>query len=281
MNCSRSLLDSMSLPALALAPLLSLVALMAFTPPVHAQPDVDKKQLASQYTDEGLSAQAVGDYDTALNFYKKAYEQIPHPLLLFNMAQAHRLAGRPAKARVLYQRYLEIEPNGVKSKTARENLTAIDKQLADLDAEQRTDASTGEPMVLAPLSEPPSWSQSLSEPSTSIRTNPGPESGQPEAGGGRGWLPYTLMAVGGVAIAGGVVGVLIDEDPKLDPTVKQPATIMDTGRLGAGMIAGGVILAGFGGVMWWSAGDKPKKKRTVTSIVPTRSGALVGVGGTF
>ncbi len=109
---------------------------------------------------------------------------------------------------------------------------------------------------------------------------PGPGTGQPERGG-RGWRPYTLLAVGGLAIVGGVVGVLIDEDPKLDPTLKQPPTIMDTGRLGASMIVGGAVLAGFGGVLWWKAGDKPKKKRTVTAIVPTRSGALVGVGGTF
>jgi tetratricopeptide (TPR) repeat protein len=100
-------------------------------------PRVDKKQLAKQYTDSGLAAQAAGDYDTAITFYEKAYEQVAHPVLLFNMAQAHRLAGRLPMARDLYRRYLESEPRGVQAKTARENLTALEQQLADADAEAR------------------------------------------------------------------------------------------------------------------------------------------------
>lgn len=268
MTRCRFLLDSLSLPALAIASMLSVTA-MTFAPPAHAQATVDKKQLASQYTESGLTAQAAGDYDTAISFYKQAYEQVPHPVLLFNMAQAHRLAGRPIKARALYERYLEIEPDGVKSRTARENLSIVDTQIAALGTEAERDEIATKP----PVQDSPSPSK--------VPSDLGPETGQPKGGVGRGWLPYTLMTIGGLAIVGGVVGVVIDEDPRLDPTVKQPATIMDTGRLGAGLIAGGVVLAGLGGVMWWTAGDKPKKRPRVTAIIPTRSGALVGVGGTF
>lgn len=124
--------------ALALASPLSITIAAR---PAHAQPKVDKKQLAKQYTDSGLAAQAAGDFDTAITFYEKAYEQVPHPVLLFNMAQAHRLGGRLAKARELYQRYLDAEPRGVQSRTARENLIAIDKQLA---AEQAAAAKQAE-----------------------------------------------------------------------------------------------------------------------------------------
>lgn len=59
-------------------------------------PAADKTKVAKQYVDAGLAAQSTGDYDTALTMYAKAYELVPHPVLLFNMAQAHRLAGHLA-----------------------------------------------------------------------------------------------------------------------------------------------------------------------------------------
>src|SRR5689334_6764796 len=69
-----------------------------------AQPD--KKKVAKSYVDAGLAAQDAGDYDTALTFYDKAYALVPHPALLFNKAQVHRLAGRQAQAIELYEQYL-------------------------------------------------------------------------------------------------------------------------------------------------------------------------------
>lgn len=93
-------------------------------------PKVDKKKLAKQYVDSGLAAQAAGDFDTALTFYSKAYEQVPHPLLLFNMAQVHRLAGRATEARDLYLKYLEAEPQGVQARTARDWLAVLEGQIS-------------------------------------------------------------------------------------------------------------------------------------------------------
>lgn len=131
--------------ALAIASSLAVTLSMTLASrPAYAQPKVDKKQLAKQYTDSGLAAQAAGDFDTAVTFYEKAYEQVAHPVLLFNLAQAHRLAGRLAKARELYQRYLEAEPRGVQSRTARENLIVIDKQLAAEQADAAKQAEEAE-----------------------------------------------------------------------------------------------------------------------------------------
>src|SRR5262249_54217758 len=50
-------------------------------------PAADKTKVAKQYVDAGLAAQGTGDYDTALTMYSKAYQLVPHPLLIFNMAQ--------------------------------------------------------------------------------------------------------------------------------------------------------------------------------------------------
>jgi tetratricopeptide (TPR) repeat protein len=83
-------------------------------------PAADKTRVAKQYVDAGLAAQGTGDYDTALTMYSKAYQLVPHPLLIFNMAQAHRLAGHIDQALTLYARYLAEDPNGAEAATARD-----------------------------------------------------------------------------------------------------------------------------------------------------------------
>ncbi|MEO7731049.1 MAG: tetratricopeptide repeat protein [Kofleriaceae bacterium] len=92
--------------------------------PAAPAPAVDKAKakVAKQYVDAGLAAQSSGDYDTAITFYSKAYQLVPHPVLIFNMAQAHRLAGRMAEALRLYAQYLEKDPGGAQAQTARDFL---------------------------------------------------------------------------------------------------------------------------------------------------------------
>ncbi|HEX4419616.1 MAG TPA: tetratricopeptide repeat protein [Kofleriaceae bacterium] len=100
---------------------------------VHAEPTTaEKKQTAKSYVDAGLQAQKTGDYDTAIILYQKAYDLVPHPVLLFNLAQAHRLAGRIQKALELYRDYLEEDPQGSESATARE-------LIGELEARQRAE----------------------------------------------------------------------------------------------------------------------------------------------
>ncbi len=93
-----------------------------------AQPTA--QQLARQYTEAGLAAQRAGEYEAAIGFYAKAYAQIPHPVLLFNMAQANRLAGRKQLALDLYRRYLEADVGGSHAAIARELMAEIERELA-------------------------------------------------------------------------------------------------------------------------------------------------------
>ena len=102
-------------------------------------PSVDKgkARAAKQYVEAGLAAQSTGDYDTAITFYQKAYELLPHPVLWFNIAQAHRLAGRAEQALEFYAKYLAADPNGTQTKTAR-------ALVAELKARQVEDAREAE-----------------------------------------------------------------------------------------------------------------------------------------
>jgi len=115
-----------------------------------AQPSaVDKTQTAKEYVAAGLAAQKAGDYDTALTFYGKAYELVPHPVLLFNMAQANRLAGRTVKAIELYRKYLEADPNGPQSKVAKDFIAEYEAQLAAEEAKRKDEAAQREAAIKA------------------------------------------------------------------------------------------------------------------------------------
>lgn len=87
-------------------------------PPAPAR-DPAAVKLAKQYVAAGLAAQDAHDYDTAIALYSRAYQLVPHPLLIFNLAQAHRLAGHLDKALVLYRRYLAEDPDGAQATIAR------------------------------------------------------------------------------------------------------------------------------------------------------------------
>jgi tetratricopeptide (TPR) repeat protein len=96
-----------------------------------APPDKPKVKQAKSYVDAGLAAQGGGDYDTAITFYSKAYELVPHPVLLFNIAQAHRLAGRQDQAVKFYQSFLATNPTGAEAQIARDLLAEIAKRKAE------------------------------------------------------------------------------------------------------------------------------------------------------
>lgn len=116
-------------------------SITAAVPLAHAEPapapagksdDVDRKNLAKEYVKAGIAAQKAGDYDTAVTMFSKAYQLMPHPVLIFNSAQAHRLAGHKDKAVAMYKRYLELSPEGDQAKTARDWIAELDPPPAPL-----------------------------------------------------------------------------------------------------------------------------------------------------
>src|ERR1043166_1579709 len=53
---------------------------------------------------------AVGEFEEAANDYQEAYKLKPDPALLYDAAQAFRLAGSQQKALVLYKNYVMFYP---------------------------------------------------------------------------------------------------------------------------------------------------------------------------
>ena len=121
----------------------ALVAAMLSAAPAIAQPAAsaaDRKK-AKAYVDAGLVAQADRDYEGAIALYRKAYELVPHPTLLFNLAQAHRLAGRQREALELYRRYVAVAPETSLAREAQQWIAALEAAGAE---------TPPEPVVLEP-----------------------------------------------------------------------------------------------------------------------------------
>lgn len=91
--------------------LTAICLIFAGTSLVFAQTS-DLKATAKQYVADGLKAQSAGRYDEAISLYNKAYELVPHPELLFNLGQAHRMKGETAIALDYYKKYLAVDSKG-------------------------------------------------------------------------------------------------------------------------------------------------------------------------
>jgi tetratricopeptide (TPR) repeat protein len=98
---------------------------------------------------QGTAAYALGHYAEAAAEYEKAYELHPDSALLYNAAQAHRLAGNKSRALLLYQSYLRLYDKAP-------NRDEVQKFVVQLKAAIATEheAATAPPTGTAP-GEPP------------------------------------------------------------------------------------------------------------------------------
>jgi tetratricopeptide (TPR) repeat protein len=70
----------------------------------HASPQEEAKV----YLDKATAAYALNRYAVAAENFEKAFELKPDPALLYNAAQAYRLAGNKERALALYESYLRV-----------------------------------------------------------------------------------------------------------------------------------------------------------------------------
>ncbi len=88
------------------------------------------QQLMQRYQ-RAVSLYNSGQYDKAIEEFQGLYEQKPQPILLFNLAQAHRKAGHKAQALDLYERYLREAPSSELSAETSGYITELKKQIED------------------------------------------------------------------------------------------------------------------------------------------------------
>jgi tetratricopeptide (TPR) repeat protein len=174
------------MPRFAWCHALIALAVGAASGAAHAEPATDARQLYA----EGKAEYAQGHYEQAVKLFERSYALSESPALLFNMAQAHRLAGPShcADARSLYKSYLAAFPEA-------ENRQEVEERIQELDA--CADAPAAAP---APAPEPPPAASTASAPPRHVvPAAPPPSTVSPTA-------PILVSGVGAaLAVAGGVL----------------------------------------------------------------------------
>jgi len=103
----------------------ALVILLVCATPAFAQ----KMDDARQHFKAGKTLQDAGKFAEAADEYQAAYDLDPRPAMLFNIAQAHRLAGHKQLAVDFYKRYLQAQPDGAGAREARQWTAELTRQL--------------------------------------------------------------------------------------------------------------------------------------------------------
>jgi hypothetical protein len=83
---------------------------LALAIPARAQDANTEKNEAKEHYLKGTKHFNLGRFDDAIKEYELAYEAKDDPVLLYNIAQAHRLAGHHEKAYFYYRSYLQAAP---------------------------------------------------------------------------------------------------------------------------------------------------------------------------
>ena len=96
-------------------------------------PAVDKDAEAKAHYEKGMKHYNLGEFDQAIEEFKKAYEFKEDPILLYNIGQAHRQKGDLEKAIFFYRRYLDAAPNAANKKDVQQRI----KDLEELVKKQR------------------------------------------------------------------------------------------------------------------------------------------------
>src|SRR4051812_2083742 len=152
---------------------------------------------AREHYQRGTKFYDIGRYDEAIHEFEAAYEAKSDPAFIYNLAQAHRLAGHNQEALQLYRNYLRYVPSPPNRSDIVERIRVLEKAVAErppstptpAPGEAGTAAAGTTPPV--PLPETPAAGASPTAPgppspeNQAIGAPPGyPPPGQPEIVGG-------------------------------------------------------------------------------------------------
>jgi tetratricopeptide (TPR) repeat protein len=104
MNAPGIRLSAVRLPPISV--LVVVAALVALSPAFARA--AGSSEEARVYFDKATASFALGYYSVAAENFEKAFAIRPDSALLYNAAQAHRLAGNKERALILYQNYLRL-----------------------------------------------------------------------------------------------------------------------------------------------------------------------------
>jgi tetratricopeptide (TPR) repeat protein len=146
---------------------------------------------------------ALGEFAQAADEYEAAFKLKPDPALLYNAAQAHRLAGNLPKALILYKNYLNLYPRSPNTVAVRAQITKLEEAIAAGEkAKFNPPSATAEPerAVTEPPPAPPPTA-------AAVAPAPAPASVEKRPYYKRWWFPVTIVA--GALVVGAVVTAVV------------------------------------------------------------------------
>jgi tetratricopeptide (TPR) repeat protein len=162
----------------------------------------DNEQRAREAFKTGDDHYAAGRYEESVKHFKLAYDLSKLPALLFNIANAYERMGEYEKAAEYLRQYLD-SPKAENVASVRERIRRLELSAEARKRDQPSDAAGGEGG-----SQPASDQESASTAGPADVTSGSPDATLQRDGAGRSRkskaLPYTLLAVGAVGIAGGI-----------------------------------------------------------------------------
>ena len=111
-------------------------------PPAPPGAESEAERAARAHYDEGLTQYHVGHFEAAVTEFKLAYELSKKPKLLFNIAQALRLAGHPEEAIYFYRTYLRLVPDAPNAGDVDEFIAASEHALCAAEARRHAAADS-------------------------------------------------------------------------------------------------------------------------------------------
>src|SRR6476620_9263217 len=107
-----------------------------------APPPDDRTAQARTLAQEATAHYAVGEFVRSAEKYEAAYKLRPDPALLYNAAQAQRMAGNNDKALLLYKSYVMFYPNEKNVPNVQQQIAKLQEALA-AEHSARTQPPTG------------------------------------------------------------------------------------------------------------------------------------------
>jgi tetratricopeptide (TPR) repeat protein len=250
-----------------------------------SEDEAQKKEAAKKLAAQAIEAQNEGDYDKAIELFRQAYALVQHPLVLFNVGQAHRLAGRSGLAIQFYERYLARDPKGKEATTARTHLATLQATGATGGRGEAVDAFEASAAKPEPAEKDPAPSKPDDD---AARPEPEQPRTDTPARPGRG-LRITGIVLGSAGLVSAAVGgyftsqVLSLEDDAEKALAMGQQNLDDFERRGAVaqrnqdiafVLAGGLIV---GGVVTYYLGYRQGRSIPTTALAPVVHQSFTGV----
>ena len=94
------------------------------------------------------------NFGKAIELFEEGFREEPEPVFLYNIAQAHRLAGHPAEALKYYKKYLALMPTAKNRPEVEEHVANLEKAVASTPLPAKPEPAPPQPVKPEPEVKP-------------------------------------------------------------------------------------------------------------------------------